>query len=619
MTERNRFGDLPAGQGGGIPAGQQPQRNRFGDARADWGGVPYRMGEAPIPKEDDFKMSWSSVVEPLLTMTTGAALEPVAGAMGLGASIIPGGRTGKEMVEDVRNKVYIPRTEGGKEGLERLANFMQPLTNIIEGSEDYLREGVGNVGEAAFGEPGRRIGGAIGATAPTLAMEVAGLGGTRRARAFARAEPSEEAAGIVRSGVEHNVPVLSTDVNPPSTFAGKWLQQLSEKMGPFGSAGARHTQQRARQEALQGYVDEMGIELETPFAETMVRSINHKAARNLQEAGRIRAGAVERLNTFGEVPLNHTLAAIDEQIQKQVALGARADESVIKLLEDTRSSIEGGNFEQLKNIRSEVISDVRAARKSEDPRSEPIYQSVKSALDKDMVSFARANDRDAARAWLRSNRAFAEQLGAIRATELKSVLSRGEATPEVVLPVLKRGRQSELQRLYDGMGDNGRAAARSAIVHDALKESGYFSGNINPDRFATAMLKPDRQAAIGVFFQDDDLKQVRGLTRLLDATRRAQQASNAPPTGVQMLPWMAVLSVGAGSAQNPFLTLSTATTLTGIAKAYESRPMRLMLMKLSQTPPGSALESSILDAAIPAVLTGLQAATRSQQQTEAKQ
>lgn len=587
----------PDGRKVKITGAEQPTAEQLDNIFAELPSVEQRSA---------LDKAWGAY-EAFNSMATSAIAEPLAGLAGIGAAIVPGGKSGAEAVQSVREGVtFSPMTEAGQESLQGAMETLEPVSNAIGAVESAA-------GEAGYNLAGP-VGGAIGETIPTAIGEALGIGAARKAKNISRATPDGATQEILDAGGAAEVPVLTTDVAPPQTFVGKWMQGISEKLGPLGSGSARQSQQRARQAAVQGIVDEMDIELDSPFADSMIRSINTRSARTLERAGKQRSRAVSALNEFGEVPVNRTLEEIDRQIARQARLGEKADKTLMANLESIRSSIQGGNFELVKDIRTEVINDLKALSRSEDMRATGAIQDVKSAIDKDMVAFARINDRDAAADWLRSNRTFAEELTTIKNTELRSILNRGEATPEVVLPVLKRGRPAELKRLYNALGDQGKASARAAIIHDALKESGFFSGDINPDRFATAMQKPNRQQAVTAFFHGAEKKQLDGLVRLLDATRRAQQASAAPATGVQMVPFMTYGGFAGGLTVNPFATMAATGTLSAIAKAYESRPFRNLLVRLKNSKPGSRAETGALELAIPLVLEGLQVARTEQEE-----
>lgn len=542
------------------------------------------------------------------TLASGIAAEPLAGLAGIGAALIPGGRTGGQAVADTREALtYSPRTQGGKAAVNSAGNFMAPLAGAMQSAERFT----GDIGNEIAGP----VGGAIGAAIPTAIGELLGVSGVRGAGRIAQAPIPAKAADIIKTGAQTGTRVLTSDVLPPSTFFGKFAQSLSEKLGPLGSGNARAAQQKSREAIIQGLADEFEIELDSDFASQMVSSVNKTVADNLKRAGEQRARAVTSLDTFGEVPVSRTTSEIDRQIARQKRLGEKADATLVANLERIKNSI-NGDFSLVKDIRTEVISDLRALNRSDDPRAAGAMQQVKSAIDQDMIEFARTNDRMAAKDWLESNRAFAHELEATKQTELKRILNSGNATPELVMPILRGGKRSELMRLKNSLGVNGRQNARAAIIQDALKDSGFFSGNINPDRFVTAMQRPSRIQARDVFFDAAADKQVDGLVRLLDATRRAQQASAAPATGIQTVPLLAGSGIGAGAMASPLGTVAVLGTLSAFAKAYESAPIRSLLLKLSNVQKGSKAETALLETAVPAFAAAVQSAKSEQQKQE---
>jgi hypothetical protein len=180
---------------------------------------------------------------------------------------------------------------------------------------------------------------------------------------------------------------------------------------------------------------------------------------------------------------------------------------------------------------------------------------------------------------------------------LKSVLKRGEATPEVVGNMLFSKKPSEVSQLYASLTPAGRDRARTAILAKAAEKSTVDVAEgavVSPDRFANEVKRMG--TSVGVFFNGDDLKQVEGLTRVLNITKRAAEASALPPTGVQ-----AAIPVGAaalssffGGGLSGFLaTLGAAGTVGVAARAYESAPVRNLLIQMQKTKAGSPEEAAI--------------------------
>jgi hypothetical protein len=159
----------------------------------------------------------------------------------------------------------------------------------------------------------------------------------------------------------------------------------------------------------------------------------------------------------------------------------------------------------------------------------------------------------------------------------------------------------------------GQRSARAAVVYDALNESGYFADplNANPDRLATAFKRPNRQQAIDVLFSGTDKEALQGFIRLLDSTRKAQQAGVVTATGQQLVPF----ALGGAAMADPVMTALSTATLAGFGRFYESAGMRNLLLKLNNTKAGSAQELSLLDAYIPQIAAAAEKLSRQQEES----
>ena len=561
----------------------------------------------------------SGIADAALTLATGAAAEPVAGLAGIAAIPFVGSEAG-DVVNRVRDLLTMqPKTEEGQQALQKVGEFLRPLTDALADAEDSL-------GDAGY-EAGGPVAGAIGKTLPTAALELLGVGLARggaraasKADDLARATPDPIKQAIVDTGKEVGLPVLNTDVNPPSSYAGRLAQSLSEKLGPLGSGTARAKQQRVRESIIENMAEEFDIELQSPFAEQIVQNIKSESARKLAKAEDLRNSAIDRLTQFGEVPLSRSNAAVQRQAEKQARLKDVGSPEIIDEMRDYLSAVEGADFDQLKTVRIELIRDIKALERAGDsPQAQrrlPALKSLKSAIDEDMNAFAKSVDRTAAADWLRANREFADELSKTKQTELKRVLQKGDATPEQVLTIMRGGKKSELARLKSSLDGQGIAAARASIIRDILDESGFFAGNINPNRVATSLGKTKRQQAIDVFFDEAGKARLDGLRQLLDATRRAQDFNINPPTGQQLVPFAAAGGIGGGLSVAPLTTIATTGSMAVIAKAYESRAMRNLLMRIGRSKKGSAESKRLLDAAATALIAEIQASKQEQQQQQ---
>jgi len=129
----------PAGPISQIAPQQAPQQSRF------------------IPPE----------FQPQAAIVSGAIAEPIAGLAGLISAPFVGSEQATRNIEATRQALTFQPDVGGRAGLERVGEILQPVTGALQAAERGL-------GEAGFQIAGP-VGGAIGATIPTVLLEALGL------------------------------------------------------------------------------------------------------------------------------------------------------------------------------------------------------------------------------------------------------------------------------------------------------------------------------------------------------------------------------------------------------------------------------------------------------------
>lgn len=141
----------------------------------------------------------TSLVEPALTLLSGAAAEPVAGIVGIVQALNPFAEegAGARAVEDVREALtFVPRTEGGQQSLETVSNLLQPVAQVLQSAERKL----GDETLEATGSPALA---AAAATAPTAILEILGIAAAKGSiKASDRIKKASETAAVKKSVVE---------------------------------------------------------------------------------------------------------------------------------------------------------------------------------------------------------------------------------------------------------------------------------------------------------------------------------------------------------------------------------------------------------------------------------
>lgn len=402
------------------------------------------------------------------------------------------------------------------------------------------------------------------------------------------------ASDVVEQGAKQGVPVMTSDVLPPTTFAGKMAQQTAEKIPLAGTGAAREIQQDFRNQAAQELADKYG----TFSYKAILDSMKAQQGRVKGAAGRTLEATGNKLDEVGEIPLTNTREIIDQVKAELGKEGVIRSEGAINDLSKLVSAFDEApqTFTSLKENRTafrDIIAGADKAERSQLPsRAKALLQQVNKAMSDDMESFAKTNltPKEFA-SWKKANKIYADQAETLKKSKLKNVLDKGDVTPESVKQLIMSKNPSELKLAYNSMTQSGKQNARAAIVSNIVDNVSKRAGGMTPNAFTTEMKK--FQPQINTFFKGQERKQLEGLQRLLDATRRAQDAAVTTPTGQQ------VLGAGtlAAAATDLGATVLTGGTVGGIARLYESAPVRDSLLRLASVPKGSTqFEKALLDA-----------------------
>jgi hypothetical protein len=457
------------------------------------------------------------------------------------------------------------------------------------------------IGDAMAAQPAAQLaGGAGGGASAQGAAEMgvgpigqlfAGLvGGTAGAAAVPR--PRVPLPPIVQEAADANIPLLTSDVRPPRTVAARTAQVIGERIPGLGTGPVRNAQQQARVDAVRDIVNDYGGADANALPDLIVADLAQRRSADIQRYTGSKNEVINRLASAGTVPLQATMQRIGSQIadlrSRRTAVANEAADELERIMND----LQGRNLFELEAYRKDVLGNVF--------RNDPANQISPGARDigakalraiydpvrQDMGDFIRQNGqrRDYQR-WSVANARLSEEAGELQKQALARVLKTGGATPEAVNNLLFSSNPSDVAALYRNLSPQGRATARQAIIaRAAARATGAGEEIVSPTRFANEVQKLSR--SVGVFFTGDELARVQGLTRVLNATRRAAEAAALPPTGVQaFLPTAAISGVGAlgGGLEGFVKGLFLSQGIGAAARVYESPAVRNLLLQASRT------------------------------------
>lgn len=398
---------------------------------------------------------------------------------------------------------------------------------------------------------------------------------------------------VIKAGELVDIPVLTSDIRQPKTFAGKTAQQTGEKIPLAGTGGIREKQQELREQAVDKVIEKYG---EFSYS-AIVDSLKTQKDRIKNAAGSVLEGVGNKLDGVGEIPLDNTRAMIgevSESLSKRgvIQSGSAIDDlqTLINALDETPQT-----FTSLKENRTAFREIVKGADKADraqlTSRAKSLLKKVEHSMTKDMDTFSKKHlDPREFSQWKKANSVYAEEATKLTKTKLKNVLDKGDVTPESVQTMLFSQKPSEVGSLYKSLTPSGRANARSAIISKIVLDLNKRSIGVTPNAFLAGMKK--HGLPLNLFFKGEEKQVLSGLIKALNATKRAQEASVTTPTGQQLL--------GAGSAlalsTAPTSTLLTGATLGTIARLYESAPVRNALLRLDSLPARSTrFETALLE------------------------
>lgn len=499
---------------------------------------------------------------------------------------------------------------------------------LARGAERALTAGAQRVAGQLAAQPGAQAvaGGTGGGAAQTVA-EAGGGPGAQLAAGLAGGVVGGRAAGIrteappaavpaaVREAEDVGIRVMTTDVLQPTTFAGRWLQRTGEMIPGAGTGGPRAAQQQERIDASVDLLRNYGVTEASAADNTIISNVAKdllaRRGENLTKYTGMKTEVIERLSQPNStVPVAKSVAKIDEEIARLNKISPTQFKPVIDRLITWRDDLTGTREVTLPNGQKQVVvqgqplATIEVLRKQigeafTDPslaavrsEGEKVLSRIYAPLREDMADYIKANGqrRDFDK-WNIANKQLSSMAGELELGAMKAALAKGDTSPEVIRTMLFSAKPSDVKALYRGLSAEGKRNARTAVLQEAFNKVGGNFENLSPDQFKRQLIRLG--SPIGVFFSGQDLKAVEGLTRALKLTEQAGRAGVSPPTGVQAVPVVgaAVLTDILGGAGAGIVG---GATIGGIARLYESAPVRNILLKLPQVAKGSPQEQELI-------------------------
>jgi hypothetical protein len=477
-----------------------------------------------------------------------------------------------------------------------------PTQQIIGGgtgaaaSEVVRQQGGGPVAQTVAGLVGGTTPAAVVRPRPTSVPTTATAPTTSAMEALMAQPTGRE---IVEAGKQANIPIMTSDLpsRQPTTFIGAGAQRAAERIPIVGTGGLRATQQQAREDVVRDFLVENSGAIPKDASERLVADAVRKNADTMDKYSTSKKEVFSNVSTAGAVPPSNALQKIDEQIAILSSRRTTAgDEAAAKLQELRQKLVDDRDIYQMESFRSDELGNAFNDADLSIGASNLVKRAVRSVyrpLNEDIGQFILQNGgkRDYTK-WRVANARLSADLEEAKRKSLKAILQRGEANPETIEAMLFSGKKSDVAAFYRALTPEGQSLARMAVVNRIAEKMG--TGSVSPEKFVSQVEKQANQ--IGVFFSGAQQKDLKGLVRALNATRRGGQAPIMTKSGQEnYFPIIAGLfGIGLDTLKTGGVGTGLAAAFIAGARLYESKPVRTLFAALDKTKAGSDQERVII-------------------------
>lgn len=475
-----------------------------------------------------------------------------------------------------------------------LAKSTTPATKAVGEmlASGALEQLVGGAGSGAGAEVGRYAAETLGAgSGGQLAASIAGslLGGVPGAMAgkllSIQGIETRKIPEAVQNAIKEGKIVMTSDVFPPEGMTSRTAQSIGESIPVIGTAGVRSAQRAERIDQLKEVLGEFSALNNTSAIDDVMASLKRSRDTKLEKYVAQKKDILNSLSSEDNlVSVERTLNQVNSEIERLSDISPSQFSSAINRLNDFKNDINGktlNNVEANRKLLGEWLKnpDTFTIKDEADKSFDSIYRVLKRDMGKHIYDNAGSS---ALKSWISAENYLSEMSKERTVSSLRSVLRKGEMTPETVGGILFSQKPSDVKLLYRNLDEVGQSNARTALLSRAAQKA-TKDGVLDPDLFRKEADKLGMQN--GIFFQGKSADKLRGLTEYLKLTARAGVRDWDRPTGIrQTLPLLAAAAS------------ITKLGVTGIAiRAYESPIARDLLMKLPKLKTGSPEQSALFN------------------------
>jgi hypothetical protein len=403
---------------------------------------------------------------------------------------------------------------------------------------------------------------------------------------------------------QFDVPVTMGEASSSPSLQA--LETQLERVPGVGIRGFREGQSQALKtaaEKLRGQFDTGGDDVGVTLQKSLGKSFDtaRKKATKLYD---IVGQASQQAKSM--VTPDKTKALAKSIIQDEKAIPALRNAGLIDDLTEF-SKLKNMNFDQARKVRSRLLSTVRQAEKKaiqggmSDEQVRALSR-LSDSLEQDIGDFAKREGGSILKSYQRANQFYRENVVPFKERTFRRVLSDDFDTDNILATFIKRdstlrGRGNQAEKLIGKLDLEGKQAVKYAVLSEAFEKASNSADNVpfSPARFAQEVKK--LSDANKVIFDSAEKSQLDGFVKLAEATKRAGQYAENPPTGLRAADLLTGSAIGAGAVASLPMTAAGLGGTKALSLLLTTESGRRILERVNNATVGSKTFKVLTDQA----------------------
>ncbi len=383
------------------------------------------------------------------------------------------------------------------------------------------------------------------------------------------------------------------------------LLKMVERMPLTGTGGLRTRQREQRVETLRWLADRYDLNLNTNYGHTLVNNLNRRAGQQMQLARDGVDAAIEQIGDQ-DIILRDFRLRIKDMIDAERRHGDLGNQGVINLLNKVRNRIwqgvdtpPGQKFPRDFGTMNDWLEYLYVQAANAPPNARAAIHEVADALKDDLVRHATEQGGDAGARWIRATNQLDDLVRGEETNTLRSLIEAGAVDEQVVRKTIQNGDEELMRTMMQNLTPTGRDNARRMFLQNGLYRSGWRAGPAeeliaDPKKFLAWMDNNSDQLR-QLWPEGEDLDMLRGLREYLRMTAAAQETGK----GIGM-----AAAGGLGQQAANAMNLITLGAIGAAGNAYQSAPIRNLLLRLYHIKSDPALKDEVMNQITPLLMAG---------------